>query len=245
MFKTHEITTYGTFEQFGLVKEEVSQWIIDNLEPLPTDNPNPWAKLGSGYIMEDDRSRFGCYKVDERGEEIWRMECTDTGTKLLIVAHAEGIDYDDPPLVLVDKKLLKELQEQTTLVREPAVTMLYSELIPENKEYFCVGPKNWWKSNFERVSEASDLAMYAHLNIKPWLATNPGKRPIDYPCIKRNDGGIVPKEHPEWFNEAFAHLIENFQSSQEAIAQVDKEIVDAKNHLSHLEKKRNRLFSSL
>ena len=245
MFKTHEITTYGTFEQFGLVKEEVTQWIIDNFEPLPTDNPNPWANLGSGYIMEDDRSRFGCYKVDERGSELWRMECTDTGTKLLIVAHAGAINYDEPKLVLVDKKLLKELQEQTMLVRERTRSLFYSELVPVNKEYFCVGPKNWWRSNIERVSEASDLAMYAHLNIKPWIAANPGKRPIDYPYIKRNGGSIVPKEHPEWFNETFAHLIENFQSSQEAIAQVDKEIVDAKNHLSHLEKKRNRLFSSL
>ena len=245
MFKTHEITAYGTFEQFGLVKEEVTQWIVDNFEPMPTDNPNPWANLGSGYVMEPDRSFFGCYKVDERGEEIWRMECTDTGTKLLIVAHAGAINYDEPKLVLIDKKLLKELQEQTTLVREPAGSLFYSELVPENKEYFCVGPKNWWKSNIERVSEARDLGMYAHLKIKPWLADNPGKSPIDYPYIKRNGGGIIPKEHPEWFNETFAHLIENFQSSQEAIAQVDKEIVKAKDHLNHLQDKRRKLFSNL
>jgi len=245
MFKTHEITAYGTFEQFGLVKEEVSQWIMDNFKPYPTDDPTMPSIKGSGYVMEDDRSRFVCQKVDERGEEIWRMECTDTGTKLFIVAHAGGVDYDDPKLVLVDKKLLKELQEQTTLVREPAASLFYSELVPENKEYFCVGPKGWWKSNFERVSEASDLAMYAHLCIKPWLANNPGKHPIDYPYIKRNGGSIVPKEHPEWFNEEFAHLIENFQSSQEAIAQVDKEIVKAKDHLNYLQDKRRKLFSGL
>ena len=239
MFKPYEITAHATFEELNLTKEAVLGWIKENFEELQED-ASP-AKETSGYMVDNNTGRFVCYKINERGQEEWRLVCTGDGTTLSICAVAELIDLDSSRVAMVEKAVLRKLQEETTVLPENENYWI-RELIPENKERFCVGPDNWWMSNIELVSSYTGLGIWGYRHLEPWLAANPGKEPIDFPVIELNGGKIIPKEHPEWFNETFHHAIERHLERQPKLLEVDQEIHETEGRLRYLQKRRRDLF---
>lgn len=239
MFKPYEITAHATFEELNLTKGEVLEWIKENFEELQENYPH--LEETSGYMIDANDGRFACYKNNDRGQEEWRLECLGDGTTLSICAVAELIDLDSSRVAMVEKAVLRKLQEETTVLPENENYWI-RELIPENKERFCVGPDNWWMTNIELVSSYTGLGMWGYNHIDPWLAANPGKEPIDFPAIKLKGGKVIPKEHPEWFNETFHRVIQRHRERQPELIKVDQEIHETESRLRYLRKRRRDLF---
>lgn len=237
MFKPYEITAHASFEELNLTKEAVLEWIKENFEELQEEHP---SSNDSGYIATSD-GRFACYKINSNYQEEWRLECLGDGTGLSICAAAELIDLDCSKIAVVEKAVLRRLQEETTVL-PPDENYWIRELIPENKDRFCVGPDDWWMSNIELVSSYTGLGMWGWLNIDPWLAANPGKEPIDFPVIELKGGKVIPKDHPEWFNETFHRVISRHLERQPELLKVDQEIHETENRLRYLQKRRRDLF---
>lgn len=241
MFTHNEITIAATPEQLGTTKDAIIAWIKENFEALPDKMPE--REQVSGHVINS--TGFACYKQSETYTGLeWSIETIENDL-IFIVYQMHSIERGSDQLIMFSKEIIKKIWEETECEEIKKAYYGASDFKPKNKSLYCIAPPNWWKSNFDLVSEAPSLDSYVYLNIKPWLASNPGKTPLDYPVIKLNGGEIIPSQHTEWFKERYSDLMKTFYNAQEAIRLVDTEIRHAARELQFLKEKRLKIFEGL
>ncbi len=241
MFTHNEITITATAEQLGTTKEAIIAWIKENFEQLP--DVVPLRDQVSGHVIGP--TGFACYKQSETYTGLeWSIETIENDL-IFIVYQMHSINRGSDQLIMFNKDIIKKIWEETESEEMKNAYYAPSNFKPKNPSLYCIAPPNWWKSNFDLVSEATSLDSYVYLNIKPWLANNPGMTPLDYPVIKLNGGEIIPSQHAEWFKERYSDLMRNFYAAKESIQLVETEIRHAARELEFLKEKRLKIFEGL
>ena len=243
MLKLNELTLVATPEQLNTTIEEMTEWFHENLEPLDSSCSDHYL---TGHLTGETEGFVAAYKASEkyRAEE-WRIEKSYTDDRFTLVINLDLVKLNGAKVLCFDKEIIRNLWANTKTTMKENDGFTESTYVPKNPDFYCVGPDKWWKSDFELVSESTSLNSFVYLNIKPWLASNPGKTPLDYPSIELNGGKIVPSEYAEWFETRFPELMQNFRNAQEEIGLIETEIRHAERELKFLKEKRLKIFEGL